>query len=79
MAGTDVDVRYKVTPASNSQIKLEKVKESANKPDTPTAAEKPLTFLIRGDGGDTLDMVAMEGFNLTSEQMTDGSVDGFQI
>lgn len=79
LAGTDVDVRYKVTPVSGSQIKLEKVEESANKPDTPTAAAKPLTFLIRGDGGDTLDMVAMEGFNLTPTQMTDGSVEGFQI
>lgn len=79
LAGTDVDVRYKVTPAPGSQIKLEKVEESANKPDTPTAAAKPLTFLIRGDGGDTLDMVAMEEFNLTPTQMTDGSIDGFQI
>lgn len=79
LAGTNVDVRYKVMPAPNSQIKLEKVKESANKPDTPTAAAKPLTFLIRGDGGDTLDNVALEEFTLTPTQMTDGSVDGFQI
>lgn len=49
LAGTDVDVRYKVTPVSNSQIKLEKVEESANKPDTPTAAEKPFTFVVNGD------------------------------
>ena len=78
LAGTDVDVRYKVTPVSGSQIKLEKVEESANKPDTPTAAAKPLTFLIRGDGGDTLDF-AMEEFNLTPTQMTDGSVDYFTM
>lgn len=30
LAGTDVDVRYKVTPVSGSQIKLEKVEESAS-------------------------------------------------
>ena len=78
LAGTHVDVRYKVTPASNSQIKLEKVKESANKPDTPTAAAKPPTFLIRGDGGDTLDF-AMEEFKLTPTQMIDGSVDRFTM
>lgn len=77
LASTDVDVRYKVTPFSNSQIKLEKVEESANKPDTPTAAAKLPTFLIRGDGGDTLDDVALEEFKLTPEQMTDGSVDSF--
>lgn len=79
LVGTDVDVRYKVTPVSGSQIKLEKVEESANKPDTPTAAAKPLTFLIRGDGGDTLDDVALEEFNLTPTQMTDGSVDCFKM
>lgn len=79
LASTDVDVRYKVTPVPGSQIKLEKVEESANKPDTPTAAAKPPTFLIRGDGGDTLDMVAMEEFNLTPTQMTDGSVDRFTM
>lgn len=49
LAGTDVDVRYKVTPVSGSQIKLEKVEESANKPDTPTAAAKPFTFYLNGD------------------------------
>ena len=32
LAGTDVDVRYKVTPVSGSQIKLEKVEESASLP-----------------------------------------------
>lgn len=79
LAGTDVDVRYKVTPVSGSQIKLEKVEESANKPDTPTAAAKPLTFLIRGDGGDTLDSVAMEEFTLTPTQLIDGSVDCFYM
>ena len=78
LAGTDVDVRYKVTPFSNSQIKLEKVEESANKPNTPTAAAKPPTFLIRGDGGDTLDF-AMEEFKLTPTQMIDGSVDFFTM
>lgn len=78
LAGTDVDVRYKVTPFSNSQIKLEKVEESANKPNTPTAAAKPPTFLIRGDGGDTLDF-AMEEFKLTPTQMRDGSVDYFTM
>ena len=78
LASTNVDVRYKVTPFSNSQIKLEKVEESANKPDTPTAAAKPLTFLIRGDGGDTLDF-ALEEFKLTPTQMTDGSVDFFTM
>ena len=30
LAGTDVDVRYKVTPVPGSQIKLEKVEESAS-------------------------------------------------
>lgn len=35
LAGTDVDVRYKVTPALNSQIKLEKVKESAGAAELP--------------------------------------------
>lgn len=30
LAGADVDVRYKVTPVSNSQIKLEKVEENAS-------------------------------------------------
>lgn len=79
LAGTDVDVRYKVTPVPGSQIKLEKVKESANKPDTPTAAAKPPTFLIRGDGGDTLDSVAMEEFTLTPTQLIDGSVDFFTM
>lgn len=79
LAGTDVDVRYKVTPVSGSQIKLEKVEESANKPDTPTAAAKPLTFLIRGDGGDTLDDVACKEFNLTPTQMTDGSIKRFTM
>lgn len=78
LASTDVDVRYKVTPVSGSQIKLEKVEESANKPDTPTAAAKPLTFLIRGDGGDTLDF-ALEEFTLTPTQMIDGSVDYFTM
>lgn len=78
LAGTDVDVRYKVTPVSGSQIKLEKVEESANKPDTPTAAAKPLTFIVRGDGGDTIDQNGDE-FNLTATQMADGSVDYFRI
>ena len=32
LASTDVDVRYKVTPFSNSQIKLEKVEASASLP-----------------------------------------------
>lgn len=79
LAGTDVDVRYKVTPVPGSQIKLGKVEESANKTDTPTAAEKPPTFLIRGDGGDTLDSVAMEEFTLTPTQLTDGSIDCFYM
>lgn len=79
LASTDVDVRYKVTPVPGSQIKLEKVEESANKPDTPTAAAKPPTFLIRGDGGDTLDSVAMEEFTLTPTQLIDGSVDCFYM
>ena len=35
LAGTDVDVRYKVTPVSGSQIKLEKVKESAGAAELP--------------------------------------------
>lgn len=74
----DVDVRYKVTPVSNSQIKLEKMEESANKPDTPTAAAKPLTFLVCADEGDTIDTIGDE-FNLTQTQMQDGSVDYFEI
>lgn len=68
LTGTDVDVRYKVTPASNSQIKLEKVKESANKPDTPTAAAKPLTFVVDGDAA---------GLNI--EQVADGTISTFTI
>ena len=68
LAGTDVDVRYKVTPASNSQIKLEKVKESANKPDTPTAAAKPFTFVVDCDAA---------GLNM--EQVADGTISTFTI
>ena len=68
LAGTDVDVRYKVTPVSGSQIKLEKVEESANKPDTPTAAAKPFTFVVDCDAA-----------GLSMEQVADGTISTFTI
>lgn len=68
LVGTDVDVRYKVTPVSGSQIKLEKVEESANKTDTPTAAAKPFTFVVDGDAA---------GLNI--EQVADGTISTFTI
>lgn len=68
----DVDVRYKVTPVSGSQIKLEKVEESANKPDTPTdIPQQPFTFVVNGDnlkiGSWKLDLVVLNGCYLGSE------------
>lgn len=71
LASTDVDVRYKVTPVPGSQIKLEKVEESANKPDIPTAPQQPFTFVVNGDnlkiGSKKLDLFVLRDCRLGSE------------